>query len=165
MTVSSNLVVSGGALVAGGGSAGSSGQILQSNGQGSAPTWITSSVLGGSSTNYIQNTSSLQNGATFYVSSGTVAGPLAVGGVFSATGTVTLGSALNAVTISSNVTLGGAGTLTNVPALGASQFVKTDANKNLTSGTLAATDMSALLAATNTWTAAQTFTSSVTVFD
>ena len=44
-------------------------------------------------TNYIQvSTGSLQVGATFYVSSGTVANNLSVGGVFSATGTVTLGS-------------------------------------------------------------------------
>src|SRR5207302_8645048 len=56
-------------------------------------------------------------------------------------GAITLGSAGNAVTVSSNVTLGAAGTLTNVPALTASQFVKTDASKNLVSGTLAASDI------------------------
>ncbi len=58
--------------------------------------------------NYIQNTQSLQSGAVFYVSSATVGGP------FVATGTVTLGSAVGAVTISSNTTIAG-----NITATGA----------------------------------------------
>ena len=56
-------------------------------------------------------------------------------------GALTLGGATNAVTVSSNVTLGAAGTLTNVPALSASQFVKTDASKNLVSASLLTTDI------------------------
>src|SRR5262249_33371895 len=54
---------------------------------------------------------------------------------------LTFGGAGNAVTISSNATIGAAGTLTNLPALTASQFVKTDASKNLISGTIGATDL------------------------
>src|SRR5262249_1581612 len=81
------------------------------------------------------NQNTLQTNSTFYVTSGTVAGP------FAATGTVTLGGAGYAVTISSNATIGAAGTLTNLPALTASQFVKTDASKNLISGTIGATDL------------------------
>ncbi len=51
--------------------------------------------------NYIQNTQSLQSGAVFHVSSATIGGP------FVATGTVTLGSAAGAVTLSSNTTISG----------------------------------------------------------
>ena len=51
--------------------------------------------------NYIQNTQSLQSGAVFHVSSATVGGP------FVATGTVNLGSAAGAVTLSSNTTIAG----------------------------------------------------------
>lgn len=53
---------------------GAAGQVLTSNGAGLGPTW--QAGTGGSfitnSTSYIQNTSSLQAGATFYVSSGSV---------------------------------------------------------------------------------------------
>ncbi len=62
---------------------------------------MTAENLDPGSPNYIQNIQSLQSGAVFYVSSGTVAGPLA------ATGTVTLGSATGAVKISSNTTIAG----------------------------------------------------------
>lgn len=52
------------------GSAGTSGQVLTSNGSGSLPTWNTIS------NSYIQNSNTLQSGSTFYVSSGTVSGNL-----------------------------------------------------------------------------------------
>jgi hypothetical protein len=109
---------------------------------------VSSAVLLGSAgyTVTISSNLSINNGGTFYQN-----------------GAVSLGTSGQAVTISSNVTLGGATSLTNIPALGASQFVKTDGSKNLTSGTLAVGDMSALLASSNTWTANQTFVSSVTV--
>ncbi len=59
---------------------GTSGQVLQSNGNGAAPSWNTFSVaMTPGNTNYIQNTSALQTGATFYVSSGTVANQFMVG--------------------------------------------------------------------------------------
>lgn len=74
LTVGGNVQFSGALMP--NGSAGSSGQLLQSNGAGSAPSWITNS--GGGMTPgasyYVQVTNTLQAGATFYVSSGTVAG-------------------------------------------------------------------------------------------
>ena len=50
------------------GSAGNSGQVLTSGGVGFGPTWQT---LGTGSNLFINNQSTLQSGATFYVSSGT----------------------------------------------------------------------------------------------
>ena len=71
------------------GSAGTSGQILQSNGPNASPSWVTSSGGGGGpttistitagATNFIFNRNTLQAGSTFYVSSGTVAGNLRAG--------------------------------------------------------------------------------------
>jgi hypothetical protein len=52
--------------------AGASGQILQSRGSALAPIWINSTSFGPGNTNYVQVTSVLQSGATFFVSSGTV---------------------------------------------------------------------------------------------
>ena len=60
------------------GAAGTSGNILVSQGSGAAPAWQSvATAVGG---NYIQNTSTLQSGATFYVSSGTVNGQFLVAG-------------------------------------------------------------------------------------
>lgn len=58
------------------GSYGTSGQFLQTQGVGSPAVWATVSGMTPNSTFYIQNTNSLQSGATFYVSSGTVNGQL-----------------------------------------------------------------------------------------
>ena len=60
---------------------GTSGQVLTTNGSSSAPSWTTPTVYApvSGSSNYIQNSNTLQSGATFYVSSGTVAGQLTVG--------------------------------------------------------------------------------------
>lgn len=86
----------------------------------SAATAQSAQSLAPGATNYVQVTSSLQTGATFYVSSGTVGGP------FTATGTVTLGGAagVNDVTVASNLI--GNGNLTvggNVAANGAGPHV------------------------------------------
>lgn len=87
ITVSSAIVLSG--------SVGTNGQVATSGGPGAPTTWTTVSGGGGGSatlplpagaTNYIQVTSSLQSGSTFYVSSGTVSGNLNV------TGTATVGA-------------------------------------------------------------------------
>jgi len=242
VTVSSNLVVSG-AIVANG-SAGTSGYILQSQGPGLTPTWITSPAntllsssntwtgtntyassvtvtaplgmnvtygittgsmtvtgstisvnsvttfwpsanaigaltnngsglltwtpaasgglpLPAGATNYIQvSTGPLQVGATFYVSSGTVATNLSVGGVFSATGTVTLGSTSGtAVTVSSNLVVSGA--LVGSNGAGTSGYILQSQGPGL-APTWITSPASSLLTTTNTWSAAQTFTSSVT---
>ena len=84
--------------------------VLTNNGSGSL-SWA---ATGAGS--YILNSNSLQANSTFYVTSGTVAGP------FAATGPVALGSANNAVTISSNLVVNAGGVisgngsgLTNLP--------------------------------------------------
>ncbi|MHB2026851.1 MAG: autotransporter outer membrane beta-barrel domain-containing protein [Elusimicrobiota bacterium] len=87
--------------------------------------------------NYIQLTSILQSGATFYVSSGTVSGPLSIGGI------ITAGSGNNAITNSAGLL--DATKLTNtVPS---AQFSGTYSNTlNLTSsGNSYAGDGSALV--------------------
>ena len=56
--------------------------------------YVDSSIGGGGSTNYIQNTGTLQSGSTFYVSSGTVAGNLTVGSNVAIGGTLNMNSHL-----------------------------------------------------------------------
>jgi hypothetical protein len=72
-------------------------------GDGAKLTNLTAAHLLPGDTNYVQNRATLQAGATFYVSSGTV------GGTFVATGTVTLGGAagVNDVTVRSNLAVNG----------------------------------------------------------
>lgn len=73
-TISNSLSVTGNYLA--NGSAGNSGQVLQSNGNGSGNTWVTPSA----GTSGINNQNTLQSGSTFYVSSGTVDGALTING-------------------------------------------------------------------------------------
>jgi hypothetical protein len=96
VTVSSNVLIGGATFyqTAGwalsGGSVGASGNMIVSSGVGFEPEWSALNLAGGS--NYIQgilpaanlppfisNQNTLQSGATFYVSSGTVAGQLTLG--------------------------------------------------------------------------------------
>src|SRR5262249_32632141 len=88
ITVSSNLVVSG-ALVANS-SAGVSGQFLASQGPGTTPVW--SSTLPSGSGNYIQNTNSLQAGATAYPAYLYAGSSASVLGPFQVTGQITAGT-------------------------------------------------------------------------
>jgi hypothetical protein len=97
-------------------------------------------------TKYVLSSSVLQTGATFYVSSGTVAGDLSVGGDFRATGPITAGSGANVVTTAAGLL--DASKLTNtVPNAsvdaasvtkqgntfnGASQLVRLDGSAGLT---------------------------------
>lgn len=115
------------------GSDGSNGQAIITNGSGvlSFGTVSTSTGIAPGSTNYIQNTSVLQSGATFYVSSGTVQTQLIVGNPG--------GSYLNlvgpAITgFSANVTPVNDGTLTftNSSSNGAPKGIRFD---NPTTGT------------------------------
>lgn len=84
MVVNSSITISG-AMISGG-SAGASGKVWTSNGDGAAPTWQTASggsisisTLTAGATNFLQNTNSLQSGSTFFVSSGSISGKLNVG--------------------------------------------------------------------------------------
>src|SRR5262249_20343637 len=92
--------------------------------------------LAGGATTFIQLTSSLQSGSTFYTSSGTV-------------NALTIGSSLNL----NNHTINNVGTPAAASDAATKQYVD-----SLASGSSAA-----LLSSTNTWTAAQTFLSSVTI--
>ena len=127
--------------------------VLTNNGSGSL-SWAAAGAG-----QYILNQNSIQPGSTFYVSSGTVAGNLSVGGVLSATGTVNLGSALNAVTISSNAVLSGA-LVANASAGTSGQILQSQGPG--TTPTWVSASNSSLLSSTNTWTAGQTYISSVT---
>lgn len=81
---------------------GTTGQCLQFT-TGGRPTW---GSCGGTSSSTVNNVDSLQTGATFYVSSGTVAGPLAVtGGTFNVTGTSNTTSPLMTLTHTSGTVL------------------------------------------------------------
>ena len=68
--------------------------------------YVDSAIGVGGTTNYIQNTGTLQAGSTFYVSSGTIAGNLTVGGVVSGNGsglTNLAATNINAGTLGSSV--------------------------------------------------------------
>src|SRR4029077_3870851 len=68
------------------------------------------------------------SGATFYQN-----GPINFANALNVANAASLGATGQAVTISSNLVVGAAGTLITMTPLSASQFVKTDANKNLIS--------------------------------
>lgn len=121
-------------------------------------TKVDSTTLPSGSTNYIQNTSSLQAGATAYpdfIYVGSSMTVLGGGGIRSNYGITA--STLNAAsfnTTSTSATATGVNGLT-VTNLSGSQFLQTDANDKLVSYDL--------LNATQTWTAPQTISSSMTV--
>lgn len=75
------------------------------SGNGSGLTNVIANGLLPGDTDYIQNTSSLQSGSTFYVSSGTVAGQLTVSGKANLGGT----AGVDDVTVNSNLVVNGAG--------------------------------------------------------
>lgn len=113
VTISSNAVLSGALLATS--SPGSSGQLLTSNGPGTSPSWagIPASDISGTTITWTA-TQTFQKPSTF-ISSITVLSNGEIDGVFKATGTVTLGGSLNAVTISSNTILPGATFYQNAP--------------------------------------------------
>src|SRR5262249_50920480 len=103
ITVSSNVVISG-ALVANS-SAGVSGQFLTSQGPGTTPVWgniaasaISGNNLPGGSTSYIQNSSTLQSGATAYPSYMYAGSSASVLGPFQVNGQITAGTGNNVIT-------------------------------------------------------------------
>ncbi len=176
-----------GELVAGG-SAGSSGYTLQSNGPGAAPTWV--AVPGASS--LLSSTNTWTAGQTF-VSSVTFSSMVVAGNGVGSSGQVLQsngpgavptwvnpGSAdvllastntwtawqtfQNDVTVSTNLIVN-AGSLQLNP-LTASQFVKTDSSKKLVSATIASGDLPANVVYTDTnqtISGVKTLTSSLTV--
>src|SRR5207302_675357 len=111
VTISSNLVVSGGALSVGNG-AGTSGYLLSSQGPGAAPQWVASPA------STLLSSTNTWSATQMYVSSIAVSAPGGVG--------VTYGAVLGSATVNN---------LTN------NQFVKTNGSNQLVSGTLATTDI------------------------
>src|SRR5262249_35690496 len=150
VTISSNLVVSGGAILASGNSAGTSGQILQSNENGraacrenapvSAATllsqkniWtgpqaqtsrvtINSSAEVGAASSAVWITSNtVLNGATFYANGPVnIANATNISGALSVVNAASLGAAAQAVTISSNLVVSGGAILASGNSAGTS---------------------------------------------